>query len=140
MIKFNFLNKLNFPGKRFKIFILSLFVLLVLIPFFVFATGRVLDGYQSLKNNGLDTQPVYWNTKNDPNDIASSTGACIINNSSNDYFIPTRTLDEWTAYTSKMTALNMVLSTGPGLPGGICNNGSCQTPEACDINPGECGT
>ena len=126
---------LRFCDKRFKIFILSLFALFILTPILVFAIdaiNTVKGGWTQYKNNGNYIRPVYWNTTNDYNTITTSTGACIINNFSNDYFVPTRTFLEWSFFTSKMNSLLMILTNGAGLPNNSCMNGTCVAPaETC---------
>ena len=119
MTKFNFFKKIKLSDKRFKIFIFSLFALFLLIPFFVFALNSVREGYKSLANNGYDSQPVFWNTTDNRDSISTSTGVCIINSSSNSYFVPTRTSLEWNAFASHLPA-KVSLSSGYDLPGGTC--------------------
>ncbi|MFZ4632281.1 MAG: hypothetical protein ACOYL8_03740, partial [Patescibacteria group bacterium] len=64
-----------------------------------------LTGYKQLKNNGTDLRAVFWNTTNNATSITTSTpGTCIINSSSNDYFIPTRTINEWNAFVGNKPA------------------------------------
>ncbi|MFZ4632560.1 MAG: FISUMP domain-containing protein, partial [Patescibacteria group bacterium] len=98
-----------------------------------------LTGYKQLKNNGTDLRPVYWNTTNNRDSIATSTGICVINSSSNSYYIPTRTYSEWRAFWGNMPP-RVSASDSVGLPNGVCANGSCEGTEACDNNPVDCGS
>ena len=145
MIKFNLIKNLKFSDKRFKIFILSLFALLILVPFLVFAIGEYDSpekGYKQLKNNETDLRPVFWNTNNDPNNISTSTyGVCIHNSSANDYFIPTRTQAEFNAFKSAALVLNESMQPKLGLTiidgnsqlpcigDGVCNQNGVIDPE-----------
>ena len=131
MIKFNFFKNIKFSDKNFTIFFVAIFSLFIFIPVLVFAVYDTIDnGYRQIKNHGQDSRIVFWNSTTTPGVIETSTaGVCVHNSSDKDYFIPTKTLNEWNNF--KTTILS-----NPGLGLSIVDynsNLACIGDGACNI-------
>ena len=119
---------MKLSSRRFKFLGISILALLIFIPLIVF--GDALNGYKSLKNGGSNTMPVFHYADNSLSSVAA-IGTCISNTSGNDYFIPTRTLNEWNAFFSHQPS-GVTLTT-------CCGDGACNGGENCSNCPTECG-
>lgn len=86
--------------RRYRVFTFLLIALFIVAPFLVLAIDNTLDGYR-IKKNALSI-PVFWNTANIITPVDTTPiGTCINNTSSYDYFVPTRTINEWNAFINK---------------------------------------
>ena len=109
---------MNLKNWRFKIFALLFLAFIIFQSSTAFGLVNTLNtGWRANIN---DTKKVvhYIDSSNN-----ATTSTCIINsNSSNDYFIPTNTYNEWVALTTKMASRGMALST-------CCGDGICDANE-----------
>lgn len=107
---------------------LWLLLLILLIPIIVLAaSGNIRNGYRFSKN-WSDPTPIFANTNNNRVTVSADTiGMCLRNNSvTNDYFVPTGTLNEWNAFSDWAAA------TGELEPVPCCGDGQCEGGEtAC---------
>ncbi len=130
MKKFYFSKYMKIFSKHYKLAVLL--GLLLFIPLIVFAVGQVLGGYILHSNNGNNYIPIFWNVNNDGNNISTSTGGiCFDNLSSNDYFVPTRTFNEFQSFTTNSP-------TGVSVHTGCCVDGNCDPGETPTNCPADC--
>ena len=109
--------------RRFKFLGLLSLALLISIPFLVFAFGEINSpggGFTSYKS--ATSTPIFHYTDNSLTTV-STIPDCIQNSStSNDYFIPTRSITEWNAFiNNRPSSLAMVLCPGQCDTGTCCN-------------------
>ena len=107
--------------QRFKFLGLLSLALLIFIPFLVFGVGVLNNpdgGYRVVKN--LTSIPILHYTDNTVTTV-STIPDCIQNTTGNDYFIPTRTINEWNAF---------VNASHPGVTLVLCP-GQCNDPSQC---------
>jgi len=104
-------------------------------------------------NSGQIKGPFFYNSTNNATTISNINpiGACVSNGGSVDYFVPTRTIKEWSAFfnnflfTKSFTASSAVYQ--PPQPGtyplrllSCVGDGFCNTySENCSNDPGDCG-
>jgi len=124
-------KNMNLKNWRFKIFTLLPFSFLIVVPFLVFGAGRIDEGWRV--NGGLTEKVTYYNSS--ANSATSST--CIVNSSLNDYFVPTKTYNEWMALTTRMASRGMAPSTCPVAQS--CGDLECDINENTDNCPADCG-
>lgn len=120
--------------QRFKFLGIAILALIIFIPLLVLGYGTPDTGYDVLKY--ATSIPVFHYVNDSyPSSTVYPIGACLKNDSGNDYFVPTRTLNEWTRFLA-------------GTPSGVtpvacCGDGQCSGTEncsTCDSVDNDCGT
>ena len=112
--------------------------LVILIPILVFALGEfntAATGWRQ-RGGGLDNaRPIFWNTTNNLSVSASPIGSCVHNSSNQDYFVPTKTLNEWDAFKTKIQSAPSL-----GLSLSHCEGDmQCLSSDTCSTYPINCG-
>jgi len=108
MPKFTFKNMKKVWGS-YKLIILIVLLFLIIIPLLVLAVNNQLNGYDATHGGA----PIFLK------DLSplGVTATCITNNSTNDYFVPTKTLNEWNAFVTYHPSGTTVQ--------GCCGDGYC---------------
>lgn len=120
---------MRLSSRRFKFLGISILALLIFIPLIVF--GDTLGGFRSFSGNRNNAIPVFHYADNSLSSIAA-IGTCVQNTSGNDYFVPTRTINEWNNFFSHQPS-GIALTT-------CCGDGACNGSESCSSCPSECGS
>jgi len=121
------LNTISLFIKRHKFFSISFLVIIILIPTLVFAINNRLDGYRVPASKTL-----YTISYTNPSGDAATPMVAIQNDSSVDYFVPTKTWNEWSAFYSGQSRLGVAVKD-------YCGGGVCETAtENCDNCPQDC--
>lgn len=124
----NIFKNMNLKNWRLKAFVLIFFVFLFSQSSISFgALNSLQDGWRVNKN--FTKQVTYYTSSAN----VATTSTCIINSSSNDYFIPTKTYNEWISLTTKMSSRGMAPSTCPVAQS--CGDGTCDINENTDNCP-----
>jgi len=121
------LKNMNLKAKYLIFSILIIFSFLIFKPFLVNGEGTTDTGWRV--NGGLTEKVTYYTSSAN----VATTSTCIINSSSNDYFIPTKTYNEWISLTTKMSSRGMAPSTCPVAQS--CGDGTCDINENTDNCP-----
>ena len=121
-----FLNTMSLFIKRHKFLSISFLVIILLIPILVFAINNRLEGYK-IRSSLVSEDISYTN----PSGAAATPMVVIQNDSSKDYFVPTKTWNEWSAFYSKQAPLAVTVKD-------YCGGGVCESPETCADCPQDC--
>ena len=113
---------------RHNLFFLLIFIVVIVLPIIVIATGSQLAGYKINRNTSQYKVMGLSNIRTGIDIV------CVTNSdASRDFFVPTRTLNEWNQFqANKPTALTVHTS--------CCGDLVCNGTETCVTCPGDCGS
>jgi hypothetical protein len=134
--------------KTHYLIIIGIFIGLFSLPIFIYATVYpIINHYKINPNNDYSFLPVLVPEKilSDHTTILpiyADISICLTNDSDNTYYIPNKTVTEWTSWMNAITSGSVNDSSGRvEVLREVCNNGYCQTEllEDCG-NSTDCGT
>jgi|GEM_PF-2969375 hypothetical protein len=113
--------------------IILFLIIIITIPLLVIAIGDVNTGFFVENGKTVIVSRCTTDTRDGSGNCPSASKTCIRNNSSLTYFVPTKTLAEWSAFLSHLpSSVNPVVCNGDG----YCDTANGET---CSTSPSDCG-